>query len=44
MIIMIKIIVDLCYVNRVGGSQPFYRIYLKLVNVLGVKKKFVLIE
>ncbi len=35
----------LCYVTHVGGLQLFLKMYLKLINVLGVKKrKFMLKE
>ena len=40
MIIMIKIIANLCYVTHVGGLPLFLTMmYLKLINVLGVKKR-----
>jgi hypothetical protein len=36
---MIKIIPNLCYVTHIGGLQLFLKMYLKLINVLGVKKR-----
>ena len=36
---MIKIIANLYYVTHVGGLQLFLKMYLKLINVLGVKKE-----
>ena len=39
MIIMIKIIENLCYVTHVSDLQLFLKMYLKLINVLSVKKR-----